>query len=99
MTLSGTDFTLEELLSDPVTRAVMKADGVDPSSVEAMWRGLTPVVGRGAHQSSGPAFAKGPGCAGFPVALQLFGRSAQRGGTSQCSTVPRQSISHLCGAP
>jgi hypothetical protein len=32
--------TLAELLSDPVTRAVMQADGVDPWELEEMLRGL-----------------------------------------------------------
>jgi hypothetical protein len=30
--------TLDEILSDPVVRAMMEADGVDPSEVEAMVR-------------------------------------------------------------
>ncbi len=32
--------TLAELLSDPVTRAVMQADGVNPWELEKMLRGL-----------------------------------------------------------
>jgi len=39
----GTHFpepTLAELLSDPVTRAVMQADGVNPWELEEMLRGL-----------------------------------------------------------
>jgi hypothetical protein len=32
--------TLAELLSDPVTRAVMQADGVNPWELEEMLRGL-----------------------------------------------------------
>jgi hypothetical protein len=32
--------TLEELLGDSVTRAVMKADGVDPTKLEIMLRAM-----------------------------------------------------------
>jgi hypothetical protein len=35
-----TEPTLAELLSDPVTRAVMQADGVNPWELEEMLRGL-----------------------------------------------------------
>lgn len=36
MTPCGENLTLEELLNDPLTRAVMRADRVDPSELETM---------------------------------------------------------------
>ena len=51
MTTSRYDLTLDELLSDPVTRAVMKADRVDPSELETMLRALAPRFERAAGPS------------------------------------------------
>jgi hypothetical protein len=36
--------SLDELLSDPVTQAVMQADRVDPTKLEAMLRALATVA-------------------------------------------------------
>jgi hypothetical protein len=41
MTSYFRDPTLAELLSDPITRAVMQADGVNPHELEASFRDLT----------------------------------------------------------
>ena len=38
MKLCRREATLDELLADPVTRAVMEADGVDPLELETMLR-------------------------------------------------------------
>jgi hypothetical protein len=51
MTTSRYDLTIDELLSDPVTRAVMKADRVDPSELETMLRALAPRFERAASRS------------------------------------------------
>ena len=40
MTTSQNDLTIDELLGDPMTHAIMKADGVDPLELEAMLRAL-----------------------------------------------------------
>jgi len=40
MTSYFRDPTLAELLSDPLTRAVMRADGVNPQELEASFRDL-----------------------------------------------------------
>jgi hypothetical protein len=45
------DLTLNELLDDPMTLAIMKADRVDRSELEAMLRALAP--GGGAGRSNG----------------------------------------------
>jgi hypothetical protein len=43
--------TLEEMLSDPIVRALMDADGVDPHELEAMLKEVARTLGaaRGAH--------------------------------------------------
>jgi hypothetical protein len=40
MTRLHADLTLNELLGDPVTKAIMKADRVDPQKLEATLRSL-----------------------------------------------------------
>jgi hypothetical protein len=44
MTVSRDNPTIDELLCDPVTRAVMKADRVDPSALEAMLRSVARTI-------------------------------------------------------
>jgi len=39
------DPTLEELLRDPITQAIMAADGVDPRKLEAMMRFTAGAIG------------------------------------------------------
>jgi len=51
MTTSRDELTIDELLSDPVTRAVMKADGVDPSELETMMRSLAARTEQAARRS------------------------------------------------
>ena len=46
MAIFHENLTLDELLRDPVTRAVMKADHVDASALESQLRSLAPVIGR-----------------------------------------------------
>jgi hypothetical protein len=40
MTTSQNDLTIDELLGDPMTHAIMTADCVDPLQLEAMLRSL-----------------------------------------------------------
>jgi hypothetical protein len=54
----GTHFpepTLAELLSDPVTRAVMQADGVNPWELEEMLRGLAHLRAQSSDDTQPPA--------------------------------------------
>jgi hypothetical protein len=46
MTTSREELTIDELLGDPVTRAIMKADGVDPAALEALLRSMGRTVAR-----------------------------------------------------
>jgi hypothetical protein len=52
MTMFQDDLTLSELLDDPMTQAVMKADRVDRSELEAMLRALAPRVADAAGRSN-----------------------------------------------
>jgi hypothetical protein len=47
MATSHNELTIDELLSDPVTRAVMKADRVDPLALAAMLRSMAGTIGQG----------------------------------------------------
>jgi hypothetical protein len=51
------ELTLDELLSDQVTRAVMKADGVDPSALAAILRAMAGTMEQGFDRPNGFAFA------------------------------------------
>jgi hypothetical protein len=46
------ELTIDELLSDPVTHAVMKADGVDPSALAAMLRAMADTMEQGFDRSN-----------------------------------------------
>jgi hypothetical protein len=52
MTEPHNDLTIDELLDDPLTHAIMRADRVDPSELRAMLRALAPVVARAAGRAS-----------------------------------------------
>ena len=52
MTSYFRDPTLAELLSDPLTRAVMRADGVNPQELEASFRDLA------ARRAESPSVAR-----------------------------------------
>jgi hypothetical protein len=45
MTISHDNPSLDELLSDPLTQAIMKADRVDPLKLEAMLRSTARLIG------------------------------------------------------
>jgi hypothetical protein len=100
MTTSHDDPTIDDLLGDPVTRAVMKADGVDPSALEAMLRALAPRVAIAAGRSSDDALDVE--LAPFDRnAVSRFLRSMDRGrsDTSRCVAAWSSPRSQLCGAP
>jgi hypothetical protein len=52
--------TLEELLSDPVTRAVMQADGVNSWELEEMLRGLAHLRAQSSVNSNLPPATSPP---------------------------------------
>jgi hypothetical protein len=60
MTTSRADPTIDELLDDPLTRAVMRADRVDPRELEAMLRALASLIARRAGRSAGDAVERVP---------------------------------------
>ncbi len=53
------DLTIDEVVKDPMIRMLMKADGVDPRSFEAMLRSLADAQGRG--RKAQPRFLEDPG--------------------------------------
>jgi hypothetical protein len=57
MARSYDELTIDELLSDPVTHAVMKADGVDPSALAAMLRAMAGTMEQGFDRPNGSAVA------------------------------------------
>jgi hypothetical protein len=52
--------TLTELLSDPVTRAVMQADGVNPWELEEMLRGLAHLRAQSSDDTNLPPATSAP---------------------------------------
>jgi hypothetical protein len=86
MTMSRDELTIEELLGDPVTRAVMAADRVDPSELETMLRflalrSMTPAIERAADRRCEKSAFNGDGA------------------QSQWATVHSSIRSQLCKAP
>jgi hypothetical protein len=51
MTTTYEDLTIDDLLGDPMTQAIMQADRVDPSELKAMLRALAPLVAHAVAQS------------------------------------------------
>jgi hypothetical protein len=100
MTTSRDDLTIDDLMHDPVTRALMKADRVDPSALEAMLRALAPRIAHAAGRSNDDA----PDVASIPFdrnAVSRFLRSMDRprSETSRCVAAWSNMRSQLCGAP
>ena len=58
MSLHCREPRLEELLADSITRAVMEADGVDPSVLEAELRQTATLFHATRRTSNPPAFAR-----------------------------------------
>src|SRR5258708_14876915 len=78
MTTSRDELTIDDLLGDPLTHTIMKADRVDPSELEAMVRALAARIGRLAGRSNGDALARDR-VAFDHAAVSRFLRSMDRG--------------------
>jgi hypothetical protein len=98
MPTSRNDPTLDDLLGDPVTHAIMRADRVDPRELEAMLRALALRLARPAGRSDGDArdaervpFERN--------AVSRFLRSMGRGRSATSRRVAARSSmrSQLCG--
>jgi hypothetical protein len=99
MTTSRDDPTIDDLLGDPLTHAVMQADRVDPRELAAMLRALAPGVARRAGRSGGEALD----AERVPFdrnAVNRFLRSMGRGrsGMSRCVAARSRLRSQLCEA-
>jgi len=53
MTTFRDELTIDDLLGDPLTQAIMKADRVDPSELKAMMRAMAAWIARLAGRSDG----------------------------------------------
>lgn len=99
MTARCTPMTLDALLADPVTQAVMKADHVDPAALRTMLRSVVLDAAGGAVQNGNTRkqlartrFNRG----GAPTSVPPIDR--QRGRASARVAVCSAFQSHLCGA-
>jgi hypothetical protein len=96
MTRLHHDLTLDELLGDPMTQAIARADRVDPAELEAMLRSLAREIG---GRSGGSALAA---AASAPFERKAVGRLLQpigfRDAASGCASGSRIR-SQQCGAP
>jgi hypothetical protein len=98
MTRLHDDLTLDQLLGDPMTQAIARADRVDPAELEAMLRSLArEIAGRSGGSAAARAAAESP-----PFDLKAPGRLPQpiglRGPAPACVSGSRIS-SQQCGAP
>jgi hypothetical protein len=99
LTTFQNDLTIDELLGDPITHAIMKADRVDPLQFEAMLRALQLWAARAAGRPEDDIRS----AERTPFACNAGGRflSSRGPGQSESSrrVAPRSSIrSILCGA-
>jgi hypothetical protein len=99
MTTSRDELTIDDLLRNPLTHAIMKADRVDPSELEAMLRALAARIARVAGRSNGEASDAG-GVTVDRNAVSRFLRSMERGRSEVSRRVAARSSmrSQLCGA-
>ena len=99
MTTSRDELTIDDLLGDPLTHTIMKADRVDPSELEAMVRALAARIARLAGRSSGDAL-DGDREASDRNAVSRFLRSMDRGRSevSRRVAAPSRMQSQRCGA-
>jgi len=99
MTRFHDDPTLDELLGDPITQAIMQADRVDPSKLEAMLRSLGREVA-GRSRASATALVETEGARFDRSAVGPLSRPV---GVSQDTTSCRLSgpgiRSQHCGTP
>ena len=91
--------TLDELLGDPMTRAIMKADRVDPPTLEVMLRSLAREIG---GRSGGTATAL-VGAQSACFDRNAVGRLPRPIGmlqdTASCRVSGSRIRSRTCGAP
>jgi hypothetical protein len=90
--------SIDDLLGDPMTHAIMQADRVDPAELEAMLRALAARGARGAGRSSHDALDRE--CA--PQARDAVGRflrSMARGAPPPRVGARASLRSQLCGTP
>jgi hypothetical protein len=91
--------TLDELIGDPLTQAVMHADRVDPARLAASLRSLARQIGA---RSAGSATALVE-AASTRFGRDALGRPAWSIGASRDAASSRDSQSHIqsrrCGAP
>ena len=52
MTTFGDELTIDDLFGDPLTQAIMKADHIDPSELEAMMRAMAAWIAHLAGRSN-----------------------------------------------
>jgi len=99
MTTSRDELTIDDLLGDPLTHAIMKADRVDRSELEAMVRALGARIARLAGGSNGDAL-DAEGLASDRNAVCQFLRSMDRGRSEVSRRVAARSSlrSQPCGA-
>jgi hypothetical protein len=99
MTTSRLDLTLDDLLGDPMTHAVMKADRVDPSELEAMLRALAPRIALPAGRTTGDAH-DGERVPSDRQAVGRFLRAMDRGRNEmpRCLSARSRMRSQSCGA-
>ena len=99
MTTSQEELTIDDLLGDPLTHAIMKADRVDRSELEAMVRALAPRIARFAGGSNDDAL-DAEGLASDRNAVCRFLRSMDRGRSevSRRVAAPSRMQSQRCGA-
>jgi hypothetical protein len=99
MTKSHDDLTLDELLGDPMTQAIARADRVDPAELEAMLRSLAREIG---GRPGGSAAARAPAASATRFDRKAAGRPLQpiglRDPASTCAPGSR-SRSQQCGVP
>jgi hypothetical protein len=91
--------TLDELLGDPITQAIMRADRVDPAELEAMLRSLARAVA-GRSRASATSLVETEGARFDRSAVGPFSRplGSSRDTTSCCVSGPGIRSQH-CGTP
>ena len=99
MTTSQEELTIDDLLGDPLTHAIMKADRVDRSELETLVRALAARIARFAGGSNDDAL-DAEGLAADRNAVCRFLRSMDRGRSEVSRRVAAQSSlrSQRCGA-
>jgi hypothetical protein len=99
MTRFHDDPTLDELLGDPITQAIMHADRVDPPKLEAMLRSLAREVA-GRSRASATARIETEGARRDRSALGVLSRpvGVPQDTTSCCVSGPGIRSQH-CGTP